>query len=245
MKTRTTIATLALLALSACNTGANNSSATSSAPVAAVAPPAGTEWATTFAQTPEGGMLMGNPNAPIKVIEYGSLSCPACAAFSAQATKPLTEKYISTGKVSLEYRSLLLHPTDLMSTLAYQCSGPGPFFAMMEASYVDMPNWLNKAAALPQADAQRLQSLPIASQNAEWARVTGTDAFVAQRGVSSETLAQCLSDPKKIAAADQVRKDGFEKYNVQGTPTFFVNGDIIANVATWADLEPVLRANGA
>ncbi len=245
MMKRMMIAGVAALALAACGSGANNSTMAVSGPVAAVAPPAGTEWAMVVSETPEGGMLMGNPKAPIKLMEYGSLTCPGCAAFSMQSTEALKAKYIATGKVSFEYRSLLLHGPDLMASLAYKCGGPAPFFALVDASYSDMQNWLGKISSLPQAEQQRLQSLPIAAQNAEYARISGRDEFVVQRGISRDALAQCLADPVKTAALDKTRKDAFEKYNVQGTPTFFINGSMVPNVSSWTDLEPMLRAAGA
>lgn len=237
------IAGAAALALAAC--GSTGSNQTAAAPVAGKAAPAGTEWVTTFAETPEGGIRMGNPDAPIKLVEYGSLSCPACQAFSIAGTEPLKSKYVATGKVSWEYRSLLLHATDLMSSLAYKCGGPEPFFALMEASYVDMPNWLNKVVALSPADQQRIQALPPAAANTEFARITGTDQFVMQRGISKEALAQCLADPRKTEALMKVRNEAFEKYNVSGTPTFFINGKMIEGVSSWDLLEPELRAAGA
>ncbi len=245
MMKRMMVAGVAVLALAACNSATNNSTVAVAGPVAAIAPPAGTEWAMVVSETAEGGMRMGNPDAPIKIIEYGSLTCPACAAFSMQGSEPLKAKYIATGKVSLEYRSLMLHAPDLMATLAYKCGGPAPFFALIDASYADMQNWLDKLASLPRTEQQRLQSLPLAAQNTEYARLSGRDEFVIQRGISREALAQCLADPVKIAALDKVRKDAFEKYNVQGTPTFFINEAVVPNVATWADLEPQLRAAGA
>ena len=245
MMKRMLIAGVAVLALAACNSGANNSTVAASGPVAAVAAPAGTEWATTVVETPEGGMLMGNPNAPIKLVEYGSLTCPACAAFAAQGNEPLKTKYVATGKVSFEYRSLLLHGPDLMASLAIKCGGPGPFFALMDSSYATMQTWLGQIYNLPQAEQARIQALPAAAQNTEFARISGFDQFVIQRGVSGEALAQCLADPKKIDALQKVREDAFNKYNVQGTPTFFINGTIVPNVASWTDLEPQLRAAGA
>ena len=56
----------------------------------------------TVVATPEGGHRMGNPNAPIKLVEYGSRGCPVCGRFAAEGMEPLRTKYISTGKVSYE-----------------------------------------------------------------------------------------------------------------------------------------------
>lgn len=245
MMKRMMIAGVAALALAACNSGANNSTAAASGPVAAVAPPAGTEWASVVSETPEGGMLMGNPNAPIKLLEYGSLTCPGCAAFSMESSEPLKAKYIATGKVSLEYRSLLLHAPDVMASLTLKCGGPAPFFTLMEGSYATMQTWLGKLSSLPPAEAQRLQGLPVAAQNTEYARISGLDQFAIQRGVSADALAGCLADTKKADALLKIRDEAFTKYNVSGTPTFFINGEMVPNVSSWKNLEPELRAAGA
>ena len=72
------------LGLAACKKS-DSTGSSSGDPVAAVAPPAGKAWTDVVKATPEGGMVMGNPAAPIKLVEYGSLSCPHCAKFAAAA----------------------------------------------------------------------------------------------------------------------------------------------------------------
>jgi protein-disulfide isomerase len=242
---KTIVAGVAILALAACNSGASNATFAASGPVAAVAPPAGTEWVTTVSATPEGGFLMGNPNAPIKLMEYGSVTCPTCQAFSIQGAEPLKAKYISTGKVSFEFRSFLIHGPDVMATSLLQCGGPTPFFALLEANYAGLNEWESKIISLPQAELARIQSLPIAAQNVELARISGLDQLVIQRGISSEAAQKCLTDPATPDKLVKQRDRGTGEYGVQGTPTFFINGKIVPNVASWRDLEPQLRAAGA
>ncbi len=71
------------LAIAACDsTDAADEEALSGEPVAAVEAPAGTNWVDTVQVTDSDGYLLGNPDAPIKLIEYASLTCPACAAFA-------------------------------------------------------------------------------------------------------------------------------------------------------------------
>jgi protein-disulfide isomerase len=239
------IAGVAILALVACDSGAGNSMIAASGPVAAVAPPAGTEWVTTVSATPEGGFLMGNPNAPIKLMEYGSVTCPTCQAFSVQGIEPLKAKYISTGKVSYEFRSFLIHGPDVMATSLLQCGGPEPFFALLEANYAGLNEWESKIMSAPEAELARIQSLPVATQNVELARISGLDQFVIQRGISSEAAHKCLTDPATPDKLVKQRDHGTGEYGVQGTPTFFLNGKIVPNVSSWRDLEPQLRAAGA
>ena len=83
MTIRAAVATLAALALglSACDKASDSATGAPSAnstPIAKIAPPAGKSWADTVTVTPEGGYLMGNPDAPIKLIEFGALSCSHC-----------------------------------------------------------------------------------------------------------------------------------------------------------------------
>jgi protein-disulfide isomerase len=82
------------LALAACGEQASDPATTTAEPVAAVPAPAGTSWRDTVTVTDSDGYLIGNPDAPIKLIEYASLTCPACAAFAAEGAEPLKEKYV-------------------------------------------------------------------------------------------------------------------------------------------------------
>ena len=106
MKSRIVLAVLPFL-LAACGDGAGNSSAPA-APVAAVTAPAGQSWLDTVAQT-EGGFRVGNPDAPVKLIEYGARSCPTCGAFAREGAEPLLNNYVASGKVSFEFRDFLVH----------------------------------------------------------------------------------------------------------------------------------------
>ncbi len=235
---------VAIAALSSCGSAGNKTTTAAVGPVAAVAPPAGTQWTSTVAVTPDGGYRMGNPAAPIKLVEYGSITCPHCAAFAAEGISPLKAKYVATGKVSYEFRSYLLHGQDLMATELIECGGAEPFFALLEAAYGAQQDWIGKLVALPPAEQQRLLTLPIAAQNAEMAKASGLDEFVAMRGVSREAIAQCLANPKTPDALLKQR-DHANELGLTGTPTFLINDKLIENVASWRDLEPELRAAGA
>src|SRR5436309_16013442 len=77
----------------------------SAAPQRGHAPPAvHRDWSLVAVRTPEGGVRIGNPAAPVKLVEYGSITCPHCAAFSAEAAAALRASYVGPGRVSWEYR---------------------------------------------------------------------------------------------------------------------------------------------
>ncbi len=214
-------------------------------PVVAVAAPAGTEWATTVVETPDGGMQMGNPNAPIKVVEYASMSCSHCAEFSEAASEPLKAKYVSTGKVSYELRNYVRDPMDLTATLLARCGGPGPFFPMAEQMFADQANWFTKVQAMTPADNQAMAALQPAQQMTKFATMLGLDNFVRQRGISAEKANACLANTAETDKLVKMRDRANTEFNLQGTPTFLINGQVQANTGTWEQLEAKLKAAGA
>src|SRR5205085_7269252 len=65
---------------------------------------AAADWTKTVIATPEGGFRMGNPRAKVRLVEYGSLTCPHCRHFAATATGPL-KAYVKSGRLSFDYRT--------------------------------------------------------------------------------------------------------------------------------------------
>jgi hypothetical protein len=151
MKILPLFAALPLLALAACGgSGGDANSATPAAPVAAKPAPAGTAWVDTVVKTPEGGMRMGNPDAPLKIVEYGSRACPYCGKFDQEGFPALKEKYISAGKVSYEFREYPVHgPLDLGPILLGQCSGDtATFFPILDQMFANQQTLLTNEQAV-------------------------------------------------------------------------------------------------
>ena len=51
---------------------------------------------------PREGRVLGDPNAPVHIVEYIDYQCPACAQFTTSIKPRLVDDYIATGQVSLE-----------------------------------------------------------------------------------------------------------------------------------------------
>jgi protein-disulfide isomerase len=235
---------LPLILLAACGQQAGDTPK-AAGPVVNVAPPAGTEWVTTVVETPDGGMQMGNPNAPIKVVEYASMSCSHCAEFSEKASEPLKSKYVATGKVSYELRNYVRDPMDLTATLLARCGGPGPFFPLAEQMFADQANWFTKVQAMTPAENQAMAALPPAQQMSKFATMLGLDNFVRQRGISAEKANACLANQAETDKLVKMRDRANTEFNLQGTPTFLINGQVQQQTGTWEQLEAKLKAAGA
>ncbi|KKI18552.1 MULTISPECIES: thioredoxin domain-containing protein [Sphingomonas] len=234
-------AMLALLA--ACGDGNTTNTAAPNS-IAAAPAPAGQDWTQTVSKTADGGYVMGNPNAPLKLVEYGSRTCPTCGNFGRTATRPLEDNYIKSGKVSYEFRDFLVHAPDLGVALLGQCAGPAPFFGMLEQMFVDQDQFLSKLESVPQDFQQRLQSMTPAQQAAAWVEHLGYLDFVKQRGLTEAQARQCLADTKGIEDLAKVSEVAMRDKQVTGTPTFFLNGEKIDG-ASWPQVEQALKAAGA
>ena len=219
----------------------NTAAAANTAPLTQVEAPNG-NWTEVVAETPEGGFRMGNPNAPVKLIEYASLTCPHCAEFSEQGGERLKNEYVKSGQVSWEFRPFLLFPSDAGVSRLLQCQGAQPFFRLSEQLYADQKNWAAKLQGLPQPELQRIQSLPPAQQVGELTRAAGLDQFFRQRGMPQAKIDACLSDQaglEKLVGITQ--KATTDIPNFPGTPTFTINGELVKDTASWPALEPKLR----
>ena len=237
------LATAPLALLAGCDKPADTPAANTIAPVATVA--SASNWVETTSETADFGMLMGNPNAPVKLIEYGALSCPHCANFS-KTSRDALKAMIAKGTVSYEFRTFLIHPQDVPASLLARCNGSGPFFAISEQLFDTQDEWLMK----------RSQTITAAEQQS-WAKMSPNDVaaamgaklglidFVQARGVGTEKAKACLADKSGIEKLETIAKVAQDKFQIQSTPTFIINGQTVKDTNTWEQLEPALKAAGA
>ena len=204
------------------------------------APAAHRDWSLTAMRTPEGGVRIGNPAAPVKLIEYGSITCPHCAAFSGEAAAALRGGQVRAGRVSWEYRPYLIFPTDPAAFLLLNCLPPASFFPAMETLYATQRQWFGRVQALPEAELQRLQALPPIQMSTGMIRAAGLDAFFRARGLSAAQVNACLADRAALQRLVGVTRHAGE-LGVEGTPTFFINGRSVGT-QDWARLQPMLTA---
>ncbi|HEY0414335.1 MAG TPA: thioredoxin domain-containing protein [Allosphingosinicella sp.] len=205
------------------------------------AAPAARDWSRAVVATPEGGFRMGNPAAPVKLVEYGSLTCPHCAAFAREGAPPLVARYVRTGKVSYEFRNYILNGVDVTATLLARCAGSN-FFRMADRLYATQPEWMDRIAGLSNAEKDQLKALPEGQRLLRLAEIGGLTQLAGRYGVAPARARRCLADPAGMARLGKIY-EAANAAGVQGTPTFFVNGTLLEG-NTWAAVEPALRRAG-
>ena len=235
------------LALSACNDGAETAAEPSGEAIANVSAPQGQQWRDVVSATPAGGFVMGNPDAPLKLVEYASVTCSHCAEFAKEADEPLKKDYIDSGRVSYEIRNFILTPFDIPITLLTRCSGPDAYFGLTEQNYMNQQEVLAPVMAMQDSNPQRLQAAmeqPPERRFLAMGEAMGVIDFFKARGVSEDQARACLSDIPAIEKLVAITEDASTNKEVTGTPTFFLNGRKLDG-NRWSIVQQELQTAGA
>jgi protein-disulfide isomerase len=150
-------------------------------------------------------MSLGDPNAPVKLIEYGSVACPHCAIFNNTVFPAFKAQYIDTGQVYYTLREALTgEPPELAVAgfLTARCAGKDKYFAVTDAIFRDQPAIQDNIRA-------------------------GLLRVAQSAGLTEDQFVKCISDDAAIKAlntrANRMIADG-----INGTPAFIMNGKVLA-----------------
>lgn len=201
---------------------------------------AAADWTRHAERTLEGGYLLGNPEARVRIVEYASIGCPHCASFAAEAMTPLKQNYIRTGRVAYEYRPLVLFDSDPGIYLRLLCRTPLAALDTLDRLYATQATWRGRVRA-HQAELEAMAGEQRVQAALGFAQL---DAVLpATRG--GRACTPTPADVQQLAGLqDAARRSG-----INGTPTFLINGVRQEGVGYWnrpdnqaQSLEPKLRA---
>lgn len=159
-------------------------------------------------------MQLGNPDAPVTVIEYASYTCPHCASFHAGAYKQLKADYIDTGKINFVYREVYFDRFGLWASAIARCAGtPETFFGITDMLYTSQAEWARAGGGDP-------------AQIADELRKIGRLA-----GLSGDTLEACLTDADSLRTLVAWYQQNAAEDGINSTPSFVINGTKYNNMA--------------
>jgi len=199
------------------------------------------DWTRTVVRTPEGGFRMGNPNAPVKMIEYLSFACVHCATFHAASGNSLFQNYVRPGRVSIEYRNILINAPDIAATVLARCASPSAYFAMGHELLRTRAQWLARAESLTEAQRAQLRGQTPTAMTQRFAPMLGLDRVAARHGLAPAAQRACLSNQANFDRVEQMQHQAASQYGITGTPTFVINGRVITDSNEWSGIEPLLR----
>ncbi len=231
-------AAAALLALAVTTSTANAAQPAKS--TKAAAKPVAQDWLKVSNRTAEGAIVIGNPAAKVKLVEYLSLTCPHCADLSKEALPPLQRDYIAKGQVSLEVRHAVRDGYDFVASLLLRCESPAAYLGSLEALFATQEEWMTKGA-----NAKNVPGFESMSEDDKLmavAKLAGFDAFFAKRGMTPKVFAACMADEKAKTQLAQMAGNAWQRDSIPGTPLMLVNGERKEEAHSWAALEPLIKA---
>jgi protein-disulfide isomerase len=161
-------------------------------------------------------LTMGDANG-VPVVEYGSLTCPHCAAFSKETFPRLKKEYIDTGKVLFIFREFARNTQDLAGFVLARCLGDHEAFGADELLFAEQDKWAY-------AD-QPMKPLL---------------AVMRLSGLTEEKARECLNNQKLADAIVAITKSGAQETHLTGVPTFVIAGKVYGGELTFDDLKQVL-----
>ena len=161
---------------------------------------------------------MGTPGAPITMLEYAAPVCPHCARFNATVMPLIKKNYIDTGKVFYIFRVFPLQPADGAAEAIARCLPADKYFQFIDLLFRNQAKW-DPEYGITDVRGALIQEAKIA-------------------GMSPEKVDACISDKDAQDRINSVSQDAVTKYNIQGTPTFIINGvKTEAGEATYAQMQ--------
>lgn len=195
--------------------------ALAAAATAAMSPALAQETTTATSDGAPGDFSLGSPDAPVKIVEYASYTCPHCADFHANVFKKLKAEYIDTGKVHFTLREVYFDRYGLWAAMVARCGGEMRYFGIHDMLFDQQQEWA--ASQDPMQVVQNLRTIGLAA------------------GLDNAALDACLNDQAKAEALIARFEKNMAADGVKGTPTIFVNGAKHSNMA-WEDLKALIDA---
>jgi protein-disulfide isomerase len=191
------------------------------------------------ATEPSGERVLGSPDAPVTIVEYASLTCPACADFHVNTLPDLKERYIDTGKVRLVYRDFPLDAAALAASAIALCAPEPQFFRFIDVFYRNQQRWRGASDAGPAQATLTELGLPeawaaggfapevVRGLMSEAAPIAALIRLAHSGGLKPESSAACLADLDLIEQVLASRLEGAQQ-GVNSTPSFIVEGRLLA-----------------
>ena len=160
--------------------------------------------------TPIEEMVIGDPDAPLTVIEYASFTCSHCASFHESTYGDLKRNYIDTGKIKFVFREIYFDKYGIWASMIARCAGPEKFFGLTDMLLSSQRTW-----------ARAGDDLEIVQELSKVARLAGME---------EDQVQSCLRDGDKIKALVAWYKGNATSDGVRSTPSFMIDGQLYSNM---------------
>lgn len=162
--------------------------------------------------------VLGDPAAPITIIEYASLTCGHCGSFHRDTLPQVKAEWIDSGRAKLVFRHYPLDQVALRAAAVADCVKGDGFFGFLDVLFQNQDTWAG-------------------SQDP----ITPLSQYAALAGLDKAAFEACLSDEAAIDRILEKQTDGRDKYNVASTPSFVVNGTPVVGNRPYEEFRKILE----
>ena len=166
-------------------------------------------------------IVEGNASAPITIVEYASMTCSHCAAFHHDVLPELKKNFIETGKIKFILREF---PLDPLATAAFMLARElgEKRNAVVDLLFLQQKNWAFTDKPLD-----------------------GLANVLKQTGMGQEKFETILKDQALFDKVNKIRDRASEKFGVNSTPTFFINGERYTGEINYTDFEKIIATKSS
>lgn len=187
--------------------------------------PKSTNWNSVIGVTADGSHTLGNPEAPIRLTEFVSYTCPHCAHFHRESDAALRVTLVPKGKIQVTVTNLLRNPIDLTVAMLTSCGDPRRFWVRHNAFMGTQETWLAKAQTMSREQQARWYQGEMVDRMRAIANDFDFYSKVQQWGLDRAQADRCLADK---AVLDKLKQQQVSAQNlgIDSTPTFVLNGKV-------------------
>lgn len=199
---------------------------------------ASANWAGQIAVNADGSHRYGNPDAPVRLDEYVSYTCPHCAHFHKESDPILRLTVVPKGQVSVTVTNFLRNPIDLTIAMLTNCGDPKRFFVRHNAFFATQEVWMAKIEKTSRGQQARWYQGELPDRMRAISSDLGFYAKMESWGIGRAQTDACFANKP---ALDKLRAQQaeVEKLGFQGTPSFTLNGEVL-NANDWASVSKAI-----
>ncbi len=167
--------------------------------------------------TADDEVALGRVQAPVTIIEYGSLTCDYCIYFHREVLPHIQSRYIDTGQVRFIYRNFPTSNAAIRGAVAARCAGD-LYYKMLDVLFARVGAW----AEADDVDRALIQQ-------------------AAALNIDEEDFYACINDPSQDQAIIAVQLQAKTEFDIIGTPTFVVNGKVVRGKKTIEQIDALIN----
>ena len=167
------------------------------------------------------GQVLGDPNAPVQIIEFADFECPGCAQFAVVTEPDVRTRIVQAGLASFRFYDfpLDIHPNSIKASMAAACAADqNKFWEMHDRVFEGQNDWNAQATRNPKKVFQ---------------------GYAQALGLNMGTWEDCYDNDRHAASIQANKREG-ERRQIRSTPTFIIGDRMITGARPYDEIKAIV-----